>query len=206
MNAMKDDFLTIPIAPNYEVNSELVVRNKKTGHILKEYRKHVVVWSGKRQFHCTAKLLRRLALSAVEYKGTELSPRWVAVPSLNYRYELSCTGILRNAKTKRRLKMQIQQNHLRYRVPVDGRVASISLKSLMWEVFGVMPKISNREPVPTTICKGDKVLHFDSLMATAKFMVKVGRWALKSILGLLYNKRPNEIDGWAITYHEPITA
>lgn len=32
---MKDNFLTIPDAPNYEINSDCVVRNKKTGKILK---------------------------------------------------------------------------------------------------------------------------------------------------------------------------
>lgn len=32
---MKDDFLTIPDAPNYEINSEFVCRNKNTGEIFK---------------------------------------------------------------------------------------------------------------------------------------------------------------------------
>lgn len=199
---MKNDFLTIPIASNYEVNSALVVRNKKTGHILKEHGSCFTLYAGKRKISRSGKSLRQLALSAVEYKGSDISPRWVAVPSLNYRYELCCTGILRNARTKRCLKLQRRNNYLRYTIHFGKRTVDISLKSLMWEVFGVIAEVGKRAPIPTTICRAGRILHFGTLKATAKFIAKIRHRSSDYVRRLLV-KRVEEFDGWAITYHEP---
>lgn len=98
---MRENFLTIPDAPDYEINSDLVVRNKTTGRVLKPIVKdgnaYYRLTLGGAKFR-TAKTFRRQAVDAV---GNSI---FEPIPSTGGRYEINNAGIVRNALTKKKLK------------------------------------------------------------------------------------------------------
>ena len=201
---MKNDFLTIPDAPNYEINSELVVRNKTTGQILKHYlsatnRTPIVeLHNGGKSFCRSVKNLRKIA---------ELAKlNWVKVPSLNYLYELSQKGHLRSVKNKYLLKLQkypFPRGFVGYQLRINGTVKSVSLSSLLWECHGIFPtKKKIFKPIPVTIQKESEIKYFPSMTEGAKFLSKVEYYSESGIMQF-FRCRKSEIGGWKIKYHEP---
>ena len=201
---MKNDFLTIPDAPNYEINSELIVRNKITGQILKHYltavnRTPIVeLHNGKKSFYRSVKNLRRVA----ELEGLE----WVKVPSLNYLYELSSKGHLRSAKNKYLLKLYrhpFPRGFVGYQVRINGTCKSVSLSGLLWECHGIFPtKKKIFTPIPVTIQKESEIKYFPTMTEGAKFLSKAEYYSESGIMQL-FRCRKAEIGGWKIKYHEP---
>ena len=193
---MKDDFLTIPELPNYEVNSEFIVRNKKNGripkvHISKKGTREVALRHPDNVYRRrSVKVLRRLALAAVN-DSIEFFP----VPSLDNNYEISIGGILRNVKTKYRLKLSPSG---KYSVPRDGTQTTVSKNMLLLEVFGIFRK-GNRLPRPVVITKGDRRIHFDNFRDCARFIAEKHFYAENTIHGHLWRRAEN-ILGWQVTY------
>ena len=76
---------------------------------------------------------------------------WLPVPSLNCRYEVDPRGVLRNAKTKKRLRAYVRGTRKTYSVYVDGKKTSATVKSLLWEVHGKMPICQKRGHKPKKV-------------------------------------------------------
>ena len=201
MVTLKNDFLTIPDAPNYEINSELIIRNKKTGRILASYTKGGCTVACPSATPChrvwrSPKTFRSQALAAV--KGTT----WFPVPSLNGSYEFSRNGYLRNAFSKRILKLFTKGNYKFFAVSVGGKHLCITLDSIRWEIFGVTPPVSKSTPVSCSAFKDDLYKNFDSLSACARFLASVCFISCSSVRKWLWKRKP-VVDGWKISYFPP---
>ena len=198
---MKNDFLTIPDAPNYEINSELFVRNKKTGHILKsclpKRNKKPTVTIVKDDGKILTRTLENLRLSA-ELEILE----WVKVPSLNDLYEFSSKGHLRRIADKRLIKFSNHgQQYYCYGVQLDGKNIIKTLGSLFWECHGIFPKRTYKI-IPVTIRKDGCNRYFPSLKKCAEFLSKFVNYSTVWLRELL-RRRKTEIFGWQVEYHEP---
>ena len=203
MNAMRNDFLTIPFAPNYEINSQFMVRNKKTGKFLKlrqrtancRAAKLYISRIGIRDFSVNG--LRRKAVEAARDAALVKEDWWVPVPSLNGLYEISPAGVLRNVKTKRRLKKIVNGKYIYYYITINKVKRSFKVADLLWECHGIIPKPLQNIPVTVTrnVCSFD----FDSLINAARFLVKHVDFAFETIRGKL-SRRVTEIADWKISY------
>ena len=194
---MLENFLTIPDAPKYEINSQLICRNKRTGKILKVYYTagnkpyYFLYLEGNKSTHRRAKTLRRIAVAAVTLDT------FAPIPSLGGRYEINRRGKVRNAKTKRILKLQ---NGREYRLVIDGKLIWRSVSNLLWEVHGKIPeRLCTR--VPCIAENATQKISFPNMSACAGFL------APKVFLGFntvncYLNRRKPTIYGWKITYLE----
>ena len=199
---MKDDFLTIPNAPDYEINSELICRDKKTGHILKPiYPKklhiflYTVCFSDGRRLQCSAPKLRRLAEAAADVRNI---CNWQPVPSLNNLYECDKNGRLRNAKTKRLIK---PNKWFCYDVGLGEKRAhkKVSRSSLLWEVFGVPLHKRYTGEKPVIVSKGNQRFWFGSKAEAAEFLSKKILFVASTVRAWLAQCR-HDIEGWHINY------
>lgn len=196
---MRNDFLTIPDAPNYEINSEFVCRNKKTGRILKPmkdkrgkpcYRLRRV--DGK--VGCrSVKFLRRLAVAAVEMNST-----FQLIPSLDYRYEINSKGIVRNAVTKKILKTKHSGKCVN--IQFGGKCFSCAIADLLWEVHGRIIKRKYR-PCPCSAENDTGKFFFPHMQACARFLAPKVFLSVGYIACSLARRKPI-IEGWKITYYE----
>ena len=198
---MKNDFLTIPNAPDYEINSKLVCRNKITDKFLKPDIRH-----GKRGDYIYYRLIvdkKIIRLSAKTLRNKAWAPFdkriFYLVPSLDGKYEVTRTGVLRNVKSKRILKpkkigiYQIQKP--------NGKIISISLVKIFWEVFGVLPPKSSNTTKPVIVSQGNRCYYFDKKSAAAKFLAPIV-FLSKSTIQACLSQRRKEIFGWEINYLE----
>lgn len=195
---MREDFLTIPDAPNYEINSELICRNKKTGRLLKK----CSLYGQEANFTYSLRVnkvgrrvraitLRNKAEAAVE------TMEWLPVPSLGYLYELNKRGALRNIKTKLRNK----NIGGCYWLTIDKENVVVSKTSLLWEVFGILPKNNRLRRQPCIVSKGNQRYHFDSLTEAAKFLAPKIFYSLSQVKYYFW-QRKTYIFGWRINYLE----
>ena len=205
---MKDDFLTIPDAQIYEINSEFVVRNKKTGRIM-SVKKRVckdsciaALWYNGKEVKRDVKTFRRQAEIAVEDANLKMRDQWHPIKSLNNLYEINRKGVVRNAKTKRVKKLIQNYNFCGYVFWNNGEQVSRALKRLLNEVFGKGFKTPHWVKISTTISKDGKRLKFDSLSATMRFLSEVENKNFETVRYFI-RKRSNEIYGWKIIFHRP---
>ena len=196
---MKDDFLPIPDAPNYEINSELICRNTKTGYIMKPriiktcqgfcYR----FTASDKRITRTAKILRAQAVDAASNNTFE------PIPSLDCRYEVNTRGTIRNAKTKRILKRY--KGGVVFVVTKDGKVIGVNPNTCLWEVHGYYRKPKWQKVKCSA--ENERGKHFfDSLSACARFLAPKIFLAVKTVKRHYFDKRRTEIYGWKITYYE----
>ena len=200
-NEFKEDFLPIPNAPNYEINSQLIVRRKSDGLILKQFipkdRKSITVrFIGKNGKYTkgTVESLRRQAEVAVKIYQSEV---WLPIPSLNYLYEISQQGICRNVRTKRLLKL----HGCWYCFSLEGQKIARSIHNLLWEVHGIVWK-NPRLPVAVTLIKGLEKYSFPSFRQAAKFLESREHYSQSHIIKFFCNLRADDVFGWKIIYHE----
>ncbi len=190
---MKDNFLTIPDFPNYEINSELLVRNKKTGKFLKPVLRRGNLFVGLHNgIHCkrvsrSLKYCRVLALAATA--KTIFYP----VPSLGGKYEISKSGVLRNAALKYALKLDKTNA---YCVTIDKKNKRISRNTLLNEVFGTN---KGRPRVQIVLNKNDCRIYFETASAAARFLSKIV-FLGESRLRYLFTNRKTFIKGWKVNY------
>ena len=189
---MKNDFLTIPDAPNYEINSQLFVRNKITGFIFAPKGRHrLTLWHNGKSIGRNLTSFRRQAVCA----NSDVS--WFPVHSLNCKYELNRNGVLRNSITKKIIKLN---SHHLFQVTIDCKTFSVSRKMLMWEVLGSEVKqINFKIPVSITNKERRQYFSFDSLVACARFIAPKINYSVSTIQHKLA-KRCTDIFGWRIYY------
>ena len=196
---MKEDFLPIPDAPNYEINSQLVCRNKKTGQILKPYMErynetlcYSVRRANGRAFHRTPEFFRRVAEAAATDSTFE------PIPSLDCRYEINNRGKVRNAKTKQII--QTKRNGKCVPVRAGGKYIMRSIADLLWEVHGQFIKRRFR-PVPCSCENQHGKFFFTNLRDCARFLAPKVFYSVRWINCRLVRREPI-IEGWKITYYE----
>lgn len=200
---MKDDFLTIPDCPNYEINSDLVVRNKKSGYVLsrvphpkgKNLACHLVNANHKPQFR-VVKTLRQQALAA----HLDADGQWVPVASANNQYEIDKNGRLRNSKTKQLLTLRKGC----YRLYFKKTFRSVSRRTLLWEVFGIAPPYGSRVHKACILSHDNQRLFFDDRISAARFLSKKHFYSANYIQQQLAARKP-VICGWNVNYLESNT-
>lgn len=202
---MKNLWLTIPDAPNYQINSKLVVRNKLTGKILTPRpikRKNGVAATyylhGYGVYICrTAESLLRQAKAA---QGT-----FEPIPSLGGRYEINAKGVVRNARTKKVLKVDHTRHHQASFYGEDGRKFARAIADLLWEVHGII-KPRGLKPAPVLIDNGHQKFFFESKHAAAKFLAPKLHCKWETIAYYMHHLRKPKIGDWNVTYLTSETA
>lgn len=191
---MIENFLPIPYAPNYEVNSKFVVRNIKTKHIIKPDKYGGVrLYIDGKPMDCSAQKARRVAVAA---RFDNKNSTWTTIPSAP-NYEINKHGVVRHKVTKNFPKLD---EHNRYDLSLGKRKsrAKRSVNSLLHEVFGIVPTTTQTRR-PCTITRNGAIYHFDTMADAAKFLARENFYSL-SYLREKFSKRVNELFGWKITY------
>lgn len=199
---MKDDFLPIPDAPNYEINSELICRNSKTDHIMTPFlkkRNQNLYYSLFSQSNHVAGILFVLPKLYV-LKPSPLS--LIALLSLFLRstvvMKLIIAGIIRNAKTKRIIKRD--KDGFLHVLTKDGRIG-VHPNTYLWEVHGSYRK-PKRQKVKCSAENEWGKHFFDSLAACARFLASKVFLSFEAVKYYYLVHRRTEIYGWKITYYE----
>ena len=197
---MKNDWLTIPDAPNYEINSELICRNRRTKKLLKIFRdsKNFRYYSlhSKDKSHTikrNPKTFRSQAEAAAVHGTFE------PLPSFNGAYEINKCGVLRNSNTKivRKTNGSGKSYNLK---STDGKYISVSIASLLWEAHGIIFKRRFR-PCPCTIERDGQRFTFPNMNACARFLSPKVYLSARGIADHL-NRREAVVFGWRVTYHD----
>lgn len=193
---MRNDFLTIP-GTNYEINSELVCRNKKTGRLLTAYKDKNKTWTfnlfvdGKTKSR-SAKSWRRVA------KAATMPDTFIPIPSLNGRYEINYVGTVRNVKTKVILKPYSRCRSILFNIDKKKFIRAIA--DLLWEAHGKIIKRRFR-PCPCSAESKSGKNFFDNLTQCAHFLAPKVFYAVGTVKDYLY-RRDTFIGEWKITYLE----
>lgn len=199
--AIKRGWLTIPDAPNYEINSALQVRNKTTGYMMKLHNVPECV-SPCYQVRANNKYILRTAQSFRRQAEDAVSTReWYPVPSLNNLYEFNQQNQLRNAATKKLLTKQKGNEGYCIHLRSPNKNFSVSITKLRWEVFGELPPRMTGIHKPVIISKDRTTRYCDSFMDAAKLIANAEFYSVAQIQSLL-KKRRTEIYGWTINYLE----
>lgn len=194
---MKFRFLTIPFATDYEINAKLVCRRKSTGYTLKLLKRtdgsryYALFDDGGRRRNFIPKSLWRLTVDAT--KPNTFEP----IPSLNGKYEIDTRGNVRNARTKRRLKVS-RSNMVTLYIDANHIVCR-SIPDLLWEVHGKPKKGFRPRPCSAENVQGK--WFFKSSQACARFLLGKTKYTLQSLQCYLWRRKPI-IDGWTIRYFD----
>lgn len=196
---MKENFLTIPDAPNYEINSQLVCRNKRTGKVLKLHvvPKRRIYYSlrppgWKHTLKRSPKTLRR---QTVEVAKPKL--KFEPIPSLGGRYEIDTRGVVRNTATKQVLKRKGHGHCVEVHFG-EGKYVMRAVVDLLWEVHGIIkPRRFRPAPCYAENIRGKRF--FPHLKACARFLAPKCNRAVRTIYCYLCERR-SLIGEWKITY------
>ena len=195
----KSEFLTIPDAPNYEINGYFKVRNKKTGRILSNKKRVdrptvvTTLWlDGKQVKRDVRAFYHQAVMAAIMPDG------WYPVPSLQNLYEVNSAGKLRNTATKKILKPKLDGGCLYYVVSINYKSINKMVGALLAEVFDV-PFKRKTKPVPVMLSKDGQAYYFKSITAGAKFLQgKV--FFCADLIRKTMNRRCAEVYGWQVKY------
>lgn len=200
---MIEDFLTIPTAPRYEINSQLIVRVIKTKHVLKLQPRgkttsaHYSLRVDGKKFiiQGTPKALWRQALAAS--KPSTFEP----IPSLDNRYEIDTRGRIRNVRTKQVLKRNCGKNAVSIEISRD-KFIYCNIADLLWEVHGIIEE-RRRKYCPCscyhTSSLRQGVLSFTSMAACARFLAPKVYLGFNTVKNYLCERKP-QIGDWKIIY------
>ena len=196
---VRENFLPIPDAPNYEINSQLIMRNRKTKQILslcsdykkfKHYSLHVSWRSG--TVKRSPKTFRSQAVAAAKEETFE------PIPSTGGRYEINKQGIVRNSSTKHILKPTGRGGKVCPLSIGERKYSPRCIADLLWEVFGIIPK-RRFSPQPCSIENTQGKIFFPSLCACARFLAQKMYYAVHTVENWL-NARRERIADWKISY------
>ena len=124
---------------------------------------------------------------------------FLPIPSSGAKYEIDKDCRVRNAKTKQILKVYKNSVNL---YCGQGKTRHVSVFSLLWEVWGVIPKRKFSPPrVPVSVTQGNRVFHFDTLNDCADFLTKEIFFSKSWIIARLC-RRVKELEGFKIRYHQ----
>ena len=196
---MRENFLPIPDAPNYEINSKLVCRNIMTKHLLKlQTPKNKAPYyslrvTGKKTcIKRSPKLLRRQAVAAASPHTFE------PIPSTGGKYEINIRGVVRNAKSKQILKTKSKGACVSLQLDAKKSI-SRSIKDLLWEVHGII-KPRRFRPRPCSARHSDYgYFTFDNMKDCARFLAPKVFLVVRSIYSHLIKHEQN-VFGWSIKY------
>lgn len=196
---MLNDFLPIPDAPNYEINSQLICRNCKTKHVMTLHtdRKNFKYYSlrppgWKHTLKRSPKTLHNQAVDAANPNNT-----FQPIPSTGFRYEIDERGVIRNAKSKQVLKLKARGKCVELHVGV-GKYIMACVADLLWEVHGRIIKRRFR-PCPCSAENKHGKHFFPSLTACACFLAPKLFYCVDWIKSHLC-RRVSTIGEWKITY------
>jgi len=193
---MRNNFLTIP-GTNYEINSELICRNKKTGYVLKkQLDKNKSFYYSLRRLDQTLfcrspKFLRRIAKAAAEKSTFE------PIYSLDCKYEINKQGVVRNVATKFVLKTKANGKCVSIQLSAHKYI-SRAIADLLWEAHGKIIKRRFR-PCPCSAESKSGKKFFDNLAQCARFLSPKVFLAVSTIKNYLCC-RNSTVGGWKITY------
>ena len=196
---MRNDFLTIP-GTNYEINSQLICRNKKTGYVLKKHRDkngspYYSIRKVNQKIFCRSpKFFRRAAKAAADVHST-----FVPIYSLDNKYEINRAGVVRNVATKLVLKTKANDKCVSIQLSAHKYI-SRAIADLLWEAHG---KIIERRfrPCPCSAESNSEKKFFDNLTQCAHFLAPKVFFAVSTIKNYLC-RRDIFIGEWKITYLE----
>lgn len=184
----------------YEMCRAGHVRNAKTKQLLKPIkgRKRHVVFQLRIKGR-TVKIRQTALFAEVFGDGGK---GYLPILSLDYKYEINPRGKVRNVKTKALLRTYSDNRALMVKTTVKGKAYAASVQQLLWEVFGINPKLKRIIPVSATVKKDGVAYCFKSLYAAAKFLsprVFLGVSAVRQHL----SRREKVVEGWEVIYREP---
>lgn len=198
----KSDFLTIPDAPNYEINGYFKVRNKKTGKILsnkKRVNRNIIVttvFANGRQIKRNVETFYRQAVDALKIKvdGNE----WGRITSYGDKYEMNWNGEVRNRFTKIKLKPISTKGFKGYALAVNNQCFRVHIGKLFEEVFGRLFHKKSK-PVPVTIQKANYSRYFKTMTEAIKFISSKVFYCFDYVRKK-FSKREPIIFGYKVTY------
>lgn len=191
--------MTIPDAPNYEINGYFKVRNKKTGRLISTKkrigRKTVVasICSNKKNVKRNVRTFYHQALMNAFYPDG-----WSPVWSLNKLYEVNCLGEVRNAKTKMLLKPILNRKCLYHNFTIDGKKVYRTVRAILNEVFATNIR-PQKAPVPVVLSKDGLQYYFKNKTAAAKFLEPKVFFNWETIVKRMSNREPT-VYGWNVKY------
>ena len=195
---MRNDFLPIPDAPNYEINSQLICRNRKTKRKLKlfvvpnrhsYYSMRPPGW--KHTLKRSPQHLRAQAVNATHNHTYE------PIPSLDYRYEIDERGNVRNTATKHVIAPKDNGKCVAVR-DSNRKYICVCIADLLWEVHGRIIKRRFR-PCPCSAENNHGKHFFQNMAECARFLAPKVFLGVKTLKGYL-GKRKSTIGEWKITY------
>jgi hypothetical protein len=128
---------------------------------------------------------------------------FLPIPSLGNKYEINRNGVMRNARTKRCLRVYVNKSGSRfYSVKFNGTYIHRYVQQLIWEVHGILPKVVWFRPsISVCIQKDGGHFNFESMTQCAKFLVTREYYCFSWIKRQLHERRV-EICGWKVFYYE----
>lgn len=193
---MKDDWLTIPDAPNYEINSQLICRNKKSGYVVKKQIKsngavrYALYVARNKSVMRSPKTFRAQAVAAT------VKQTYFPIPSIGGKYEINCKGTVRNAKSKIIISTKDGLIDMR----IDGKIIRRRISDLLWEVHGVINKKSRSSyPIPVAAENQHGKHFFKTLKDCSLFLEAKVHYSWHTLISRL-SRRDGTIFGWKITY------
>jgi len=127
-----EEWRTIEEAPNYEISSDKLVRNKKSGRILRPQRGEVQLMSRGARLGRSVNTLHRRTFPTIDYDDFP----WVTIPDAP-RYEINKLGEVRNRRTGRILKTYYNQRGIECVQMRDaGYEITRSVPKLVWDLLG----------------------------------------------------------------------
>ena len=193
---IKEDFLPIPDAPEYEINSQLICRNAKSKYILKIF----TGTNGQKYFslhpkHKKHTIKRSPRTLRAQAKSASVRSSFLPISSLGNKYEINNRGTVRNASTK--LILKEKDGSIKLHVG-ERKFICKAVADLLWEVHGIIRQRRFR-PCPCFAENSQGKFFFPHMNACACFLATKIHYAVKTISAHL-QRRENDIFGWKITY------
>ena len=201
---MKNNFLPIPDAPGYEVNSQGFVRNIRTGKILKPNdicgrKKTPAIHIPKYHIRRTAESLRRQAVVFHKENGKNIS--WLEIPNFGGLYEINNRGVVRNTHTKKIKKTRLCNGTECVMLILKGKSVSRGINSLLWEVHGIIRQKQHPRICSVTIEKENERRYFEKQKDCIEFLSQREFYS-KDYVRKKLNNRVEKFCEWKIFYKE----
>lgn len=180
----------------YEIDKDGNVRNAKTKRIkaLKAGTTSYHFW-----FNNSHVWICRAALLAEVFGNPE---KFQLIPSVNGKYEINQKGVVRNTKTKKVMTPRKLRACMAVDLYFEGRPKSYSVPQLLWEVYGIIPKRTNKPAIPVYLSKDGRNVYFPSIYKAAFFLAENLYYTVDAMAKRLHKRQP-EIFGWKVFYREP---
>lgn len=194
---MRNNFLPIPDAPNYEINSQLICRNRRTKEILGiniDYKKFQ--YYSLRTHWRKGTVKRSPETFRAQAEAATKNGKFEPIGSLNGQYEIDEKGTIRNAVTKRIIKTT--RNGKIVNLRCNGVYASRAVADLLWEAHGIIVERRYR-PQPCFIENAHGKIFFPYLRACARYLAPKIFYAVSTIAHWLGDRR-EQIGEWKISY------